>query len=102
MQYVLVVKVPFPGIGNSLKLEVPVTVTSGIDKPLAQSGTAENDPPILDLPPCVAFPTSYLVRVQLTDRNPTTGRTGTQTPTTGRGMRRTKRLSFHHVVFTVM
>ncbi|PIL28281.1 hypothetical protein GSI_09569 [Ganoderma sinense ZZ0214-1] len=49
--YVLVVKVPFPGIGNSLKLEVPVTVTSGIDKPLAQSSTAENDPPILDLPP---------------------------------------------------
>ncbi|KAM5536525.1 hypothetical protein V8D89_009802 [Ganoderma adspersum] len=49
--YVLVVKVPFPGIGNSLKLEVPVTVTSGIDKPLAQSATAENDPPILDLPP---------------------------------------------------
>nr|VWO99828.1 Structural maintenance of chromosomes protein [Ganoderma boninense] len=49
--YVLVVRVPFPGIGNSLKLEIPVTVTSGIDKPLAQSSTAENDPPILDLPP---------------------------------------------------
>ena len=100
MQYVLVVKVPFPGIGNSLKLEVPVTVTSGIDKPLAQSGTAENDPPILDLPPCVAIPTSYLVRFQLTDRPPTTARTGIQTPTIGKGMRRTRRLSFHNVAST--
>ena len=101
MQYVLIVKVPFPGIGNSLKLEVPVTVTSGIDKPLAQSGTAENDPPILDLPPCVAFLTPYLVRFQSTDRTPWTARTGTQTPMTGRGMRRTKRLPYHNVASTV-
>ena len=57
IQYVLVVKVPFPGIGNSLKLEVPVTITSGIDKPLAQKNPADADsePSVLDLPPCGAL-----------------------------------------------
>ncbi|RPD67561.1 hypothetical protein L226DRAFT_566250 [Lentinus tigrinus ALCF2SS1-7] len=54
----LVVKVPFPGIGNDLKLEVPVTVTSGIDKPLprdsqsvSKDGEPAQPPPNLDLPP---------------------------------------------------
>ena len=47
-------KVPFPGIGNSLKLEVPVIITSGITKPLAQDpASAKNEPPLLDLPPYV-------------------------------------------------
>ncbi|KAI1791734.1 hypothetical protein LXA43DRAFT_888775 [Ganoderma leucocontextum] len=59
--YVFVVKVPFPGMGNSLKLEVPVNVTSGIDKPLARDPSApdaENEPPILDLPPAYWDPES--------------------------------------------
>ena len=57
MQSALVVKVPSPGIGNSLKLEVPVTITSGIDKPLAQKNPADADsePSVLDLPPCGAL-----------------------------------------------
>ncbi|PIL33882.1 hypothetical protein GSI_03588 [Ganoderma sinense ZZ0214-1] len=52
--YDLVVRVPFPGIGNSLKLEVPVNITSGIDKPLAKEAgatDADSAPPPLDLPP---------------------------------------------------
>ncbi|PIL33878.1 hypothetical protein GSI_03584 [Ganoderma sinense ZZ0214-1] len=51
--YDLVVRVPFPGIGNSLKLEVPVNVTSGIDKPFAKELATDSDsaPPPLDLPP---------------------------------------------------
>ncbi|KAI0737846.1 hypothetical protein C8Q80DRAFT_1114565 [Daedaleopsis nitida] len=53
--YELVVKIPFPGIGNNLKLKVPVNVTSGIDSPLptAPGGDAGSDtpPPELDLPP---------------------------------------------------
>ncbi|KAI0691289.1 hypothetical protein C8T65DRAFT_745494 [Cerioporus squamosus] len=54
--YRLVVKVPFPGIGNDLKLEVPVTVTSGIDNALPkeqpEGKDGENAPsPTLDLPP---------------------------------------------------
>ena len=64
MQYQLVVKVPFPGIGNDLKLEVPVHVTSGIDKPVpreqppADSDGADRPPPALDLPPSVFSPLS--------------------------------------------
>ena len=64
MQYQLVVKVPFPGIGNDLKLEVPVHVTSGIDKPVprepspADSDGADRPPPALDLPPSVLSPLS--------------------------------------------
>ena len=51
-QYDLVVRVPFPGIGNSLKLEVPVKVTSGIDKPFAKDESdSDSTPPPLDLPP---------------------------------------------------
>ena len=43
---------PFPGIGNDLKLEVPVKVTSGIDKPLAKDDPgSDSAPPPLDLPP---------------------------------------------------
>ncbi|KAH9939408.1 uncharacterized protein BXZ73DRAFT_99613 [Epithele typhae] len=53
--YELVVRVPFPGVGNDLKLEVPVVVTSGIDAPLPRSGAtvsgAAHDAPTLDLPP---------------------------------------------------
>ncbi|KAI1783735.1 hypothetical protein LXA43DRAFT_1077589 [Ganoderma leucocontextum] len=50
--YELVVRVPFPGIGNSLRLEVPVKVTSGIDKPIAkEESDSDSMPPPLDLPP---------------------------------------------------
>ncbi|KAI0684386.1 hypothetical protein C8Q76DRAFT_788686 [Earliella scabrosa] len=52
--YQLVVKVPFPGVGNNVKLEVPVTITSGIDQPLPRDqtdGESDDPPPILDLPP---------------------------------------------------
>ncbi|TBU42929.1 hypothetical protein BD309DRAFT_961800 [Dichomitus squalens] len=50
--YSLVVNVPFPGIGNDLKLVVPVTVSSGIVKSLAQDPVAaSDDAPILDPPP---------------------------------------------------
>ena len=92
IQYALVVKVPFPGIGNSLKLEVPVTVTSGIDKPLAQKNPADTDsePSVLDLPPCVAFPSSLLVYFCLTDGIPVTVGTGIPRATTGTTTRRIK------------
>ena len=54
VQYCIGIKVPFPGIGNDLKLELPVNVTSGIEQPLAKESTdGEDTPPILDLPPCV-------------------------------------------------
>ena len=62
IQYQLVVKVPFPGIGNDLKLEVPVHVTSGIDKPVpreqppADGNSADPPLPALDLPPSVLSP----------------------------------------------
>ncbi|TFK85458.1 hypothetical protein K466DRAFT_601153 [Polyporus arcularius HHB13444] len=53
--YQLVVKVPFPGIGNDLKLEVPVTVTSGVVEPIPkeQSDGEDAASPLttLDLPP---------------------------------------------------
>ncbi|KAM5542507.1 hypothetical protein V8D89_003966 [Ganoderma adspersum] len=50
--YTLTVKVPFPGIGNSVKLEVPVVITSGITKPLVRDpSSAKDEPPLLDLPP---------------------------------------------------
>ncbi|PIL37728.1 hypothetical protein GSI_01422 [Ganoderma sinense ZZ0214-1] len=50
--YTLTVKVPFPGIGNSVKLEIPVVITSGITKPLARDpSSASSEPPLLDLPP---------------------------------------------------
>ncbi|KAH9939407.1 uncharacterized protein BXZ73DRAFT_43774 [Epithele typhae] len=48
--YELVVRVPFPGIGNDLRLEVPIVVTSGIDATLPQAGAAHGAP-TLDLPP---------------------------------------------------
>ena len=54
IQYSLVVNVPFPGIGNSLRLEVPVNVTSGIAEPFAEERAAtSNKAPLLDLPPYV-------------------------------------------------
>ena len=54
IQYSLVVNVPFPGIGNSLRLEVPVNVTSGIIEPLAEERAATSkEAPLLDLPPYV-------------------------------------------------
>ena len=58
VQYQLVVKVPFPGVGNNVKLEVPVNITSGIDQPLPRDqtdGESDDPPPILDLPPCVSL-----------------------------------------------
>ncbi|TBU44360.1 hypothetical protein BD309DRAFT_40846 [Dichomitus squalens] len=53
--YSLIVKVPFPGSGNSLKLEVPATITSGIADPLPQEQSNSNDDlDLLDLPPSVS------------------------------------------------
>ena len=56
MQYELVVKVPFPGLGNDVKLEAPVTVSSGIDelRPHEKGVVDGTEPPqTLDLPPYV-------------------------------------------------
>ncbi|KAI0832909.1 hypothetical protein BC628DRAFT_1335882 [Trametes gibbosa] len=36
--YELALKVPFPGIGNDVLLSIPITITSGIDAPLARDG----------------------------------------------------------------
>ncbi|TBU44361.1 hypothetical protein BD309DRAFT_40826 [Dichomitus squalens] len=52
-------EVPFPGLGNNLKLRVPMSITSGIDAPMSldQPGATHTDgdtpppPPLLDLPP---------------------------------------------------
>ena len=55
-QYELVVKVPFPGLGNDVKLEAPVTVSSGIDELRPhEKGVVDGTepPPTLDLPPYV-------------------------------------------------
>ena len=57
----MVVRVPFPGLGNSVKLEVPVRVTSGIDKPWAtgkeleatESDSPPPPPPAKDAAPVV-------------------------------------------------
>ena len=54
-------QVPFAGIGNDLKLRVPVTINSGIDASMqldqpgssAGDGDAPPPPPMLDLPPYV-------------------------------------------------
>lgn len=67
LQYKLLVKVPFPGIGNGLKLELPVNITSGIDQPLAkESSETEDAPPILDLPPYVRHSLHMRRHVSLT------------------------------------
>ena len=65
-QYMLDLHVPFPGVGNDVRMNVPVTSVSGIDAPLtrmpetksytaipAQQGSAyaSQPPPMLDLPP---------------------------------------------------
>ncbi|KAI0665732.1 hypothetical protein C8Q78DRAFT_985738 [Trametes maxima] len=54
-EYRLAVKVPFPGLGNDVQLNMPVTVTSGIDTPVVRDdpGTQEPgmNPGLLDLPP---------------------------------------------------
>ncbi|KAI0741772.1 hypothetical protein C8Q80DRAFT_1110257 [Daedaleopsis nitida] len=57
--YKLVVKVPFPGVGNDLKLEVPVTVTSGIVRTLAPEQPEQSDPSRDALPPNLDLPPAY-------------------------------------------
>ncbi|RDX47805.1 hypothetical protein OH76DRAFT_1484486 [Lentinus brumalis] len=58
--YTLDLKVPFPGISNDVRIDVPVTIVSGIDAPLSRTsppvsqGAACSAPPtgpMLDLPP---------------------------------------------------
>ncbi|RPD67562.1 hypothetical protein L226DRAFT_529889 [Lentinus tigrinus ALCF2SS1-7] len=61
--YSLDLKVPFPGIGNDVRMDVPVTIVSGIDAPLSTGisqvaapgergvGYAAQPPLMLDLPP---------------------------------------------------
>ncbi|RPD67560.1 hypothetical protein L226DRAFT_529885 [Lentinus tigrinus ALCF2SS1-7] len=64
--YSLDLKVPFPGIGNDVRIDVPVTIVSGIDAPLCRAprpisqaaalgeqglGYAPQPPAMLDLPP---------------------------------------------------
>ncbi|KAI0757927.1 hypothetical protein C8Q74DRAFT_1319879 [Fomes fomentarius] len=59
-QYFLTLKVPFPGAGNNVLLHVPVTVTSGIDKPLPRDNVGVSQKEAaerieLDLPPYVCL-----------------------------------------------
>ena len=42
-QYCLSLKVPFPGLGNDVKVQLPVIVSSGIDAPVVR-GTAVSAP----------------------------------------------------------
>ncbi|KAH9854831.1 hypothetical protein C2E23DRAFT_893725 [Lenzites betulinus] len=51
-QYLLGLKVPFPGIGNNVRIDVPVTVTSGINAPIIRDGSSTQGPGApLSLPP---------------------------------------------------
>ena len=67
MQHFLCLQVPFAGIGNDVKVRVPITINSGIDAPvqLDQPGSCTGDgdapppPPMLDLPPYVRCDTSH-------------------------------------------
>ncbi|KAH9884969.1 hypothetical protein C8Q73DRAFT_718671 [Cubamyces lactineus] len=52
--YALELKVPFPGIGNDVHIRVPVTITSGVDKPTLRSqllGGSQADQEAFDVPP---------------------------------------------------
>ncbi|KAI0638685.1 hypothetical protein C8Q77DRAFT_1154295 [Trametes polyzona] len=54
LDHFLSLNVPFPGVGNDVLVEVPITVTSGIDAPLLrdQSEEWQSPPPdFMDLPP---------------------------------------------------
>ena len=51
LQYFLELKVGFPGIGNDLKVKVPIIVTSSMLRP--GSGAWDGPPRELDLPPYV-------------------------------------------------
>ncbi len=65
-QYALDLKVPFPGLGNDVRIDIPVTIVSGIDAPSPRTSPPEPQadaplepesafvaapPPMLDLPP---------------------------------------------------
>ncbi|KAI0658714.1 hypothetical protein C8Q70DRAFT_183606 [Cubamyces menziesii] len=58
-EYKLELKVPFPGVGNDLHINMPITVTSGIDTPVlrdqlvagSSSASGSSNHNILDLPP---------------------------------------------------
>ncbi|KAJ8474382.1 hypothetical protein ONZ51_g7260 [Trametes cubensis] len=59
-EYTLELKVPFPGLGNTINVSMPITITSGLDAPILRDELAEapvSDPSqvsrrnILDLPP---------------------------------------------------
>ena len=62
-QYKLELKVPFPGVGNDLHINMPITVTSGIDTPVlrdqlvagSSSASGSSNHNILDLPPYVTL-----------------------------------------------
>ncbi|KAI0675742.1 hypothetical protein C8Q78DRAFT_346210 [Trametes maxima] len=53
--YRLVVRVPFPGVGNSVEVGIPIHVTSGLDMPIirdtAEATTSGALTEFLDLPP---------------------------------------------------
>ncbi|KAI0328194.1 hypothetical protein GY45DRAFT_1326605 [Cubamyces sp. BRFM 1775] len=59
-EYTLELKVPFPGLGNTINVSMPIIITSGLDAPVLRDELAEapgSDPSqasrrnILDLPP---------------------------------------------------
>lgn len=53
IQYSIKLKVAFPGIGNNLKFEFPLSVISCMPPPGREAW--DGPPPALDLPPCVTF-----------------------------------------------
>ena len=62
---------PFPGIGNDVRINMPVRVTSGLDTPILREGPGDPRNPsqsgggMLDLPPCV-FAAAAVPSVKLT------------------------------------
>ncbi|KAH9884968.1 hypothetical protein C8Q73DRAFT_347945 [Cubamyces lactineus] len=56
-EYTLELKIPFPGIGNGVRIRMPIIVTSGINEPIHRDGTnvprpmSSRDHMQLDLPP---------------------------------------------------
>ncbi|KAI0355531.1 hypothetical protein OH77DRAFT_1425041 [Trametes cingulata] len=56
-EYFLSLKVPFPGLGNDVKMNMPIIISSGLnapvmkDQPRSESSAAPAAPNVLDLPP---------------------------------------------------
>jgi hypothetical protein len=77
VQYTLLFTISFPGIGNDLKLEVPVHLGPASACPPPPTGAPGSSnlayadilpagpPPMLDLPPCVLNPFSARLRLEL-------------------------------------